>query len=220
MHQRKIEVAASVLNADFSKWQEWLPQLEKAKVERIQFDIMDGKYVPNTGINKKTIAELRPHTKLFFESHLMVEKPEGYVKEFAENGTGLLLFHVETTKKPIELIGSIQASGMKAGIAVNNRTPAEKIFPYLEKVDLALVMSVEAGSGGQKFNPAALEKIKALRQEIEMGGFGCKIEVDGGINAETAGQCVAAGADVLVAGTFLFIHPKVIFEAVKGLRKA
>jgi len=151
-----VKVAASVLNADFSKWREWLPKLNGA--DRIQWDIMDNKYVPNTGVKKELLAELRPATKIFFESHLMVENPETFVEEFARIGNQLLIFHVETTEQPLSLIEKIEEFGMKPGIAVNNKTPAEKIFPYLDKVDHAIVMSVEAGFGGQKFIPAALEK--------------------------------------------------------------
>ena len=213
------QIAASVLNADASKWKEWLPQLEEALVDRIQFDIMDNKYVPNTGVEKRLIAELRPHTRIFFETHLMTERPELKIGEFAEMGSQLIIFHAETTKQPLKLIQKIKDHGVQAGIAVNNNTQAEKIVPYLHKADLALVMGVEAGFGGQEFNPAALDKIRLLRRMIDEQSMECKIEVDGGVNAQTARECVAAGADVLVAGTFLFRHPNGIVEAVKELRK-
>ncbi len=213
------EIAVSVLNSDNSRWREWLPLLEKAGIDRIQFDIMDRKFVPNTGVPKEFVAELRPQTKLFFESHLMVLRPENYVKGFAEMGNQLLIFHAEATKKPLKLIESIEEHGMRVGIAVNSKTPAEKIFPYLDKVDLALVMGVEAGLGGQEFNGKAIEKISTLRKKIGELGAQCKLEVDGGINAETGKKCVYAGADVLVAGTFIFRHPMGIEAAVKELRQ-
>ncbi|MBI4210253.1 MAG: ribulose-phosphate 3-epimerase [Candidatus Diapherotrites archaeon] len=214
------KIAASVLNADFSKWKQWLPELESAKVDRIQFDIMDGKYVHNAGVDKKHIRTLRPETKLLFESHLMVRNPEAYVREFAEIGNTLLIFHVETTKAPLRLIETIVDHGMKAGIAINNKNPAKEILPYLGHADLALVMSVEAGLGGQEFNPKALEKISAIRKKIDADGALCEIEVDGGINAGTAKKCVQAGANILVAGTFLFRHPKGVKAAVKELQEA
>ncbi len=215
------KIAASVLNADFSKSSKWLPELAKARVDRIQFDIMDGKFVPNTGVDKKFISQLRPKTKIFFETHLMVEKPQDYVEEFASEGmgNGMIIFHTEASKKPLELISKIHALGLRAGIAINNNTPAQKIFPFLGEVELALVMGVDAGFGGQKFGPAALEKISALRKKIDTESFSCEIEVDGGINAQTAGQCVKAGADVLVAGTFIFRHPKGIAAAVSEMRR-
>ncbi len=212
------EIAASVLNADLSKWKEWLPQLEKARVGRIQFDIMDNRFVPNTGVPRDAVRELRPHTKIFFESHLMVENPEEHVREFAEMGNQLLIFHAEAAPKPKSIIHLIRDSGQKAGIAINNMTPVEKIYPHLHEIDLALVMSVDAGFGGQKFNPAALGKISELRRKIDAEGLACEIEVDGGINAQTAGKCVKAGTDILAAGTFIFGHKKGIGQAVRELR--
>ena len=211
------EIAASVLDADFSKWKQWLPELEKAGIKRIQWDVMDNRFVPNKGIDKKFFAELRPRTKAFFESHLMVLEPEKYIREFAELGSQMLIFHVEATEKPLKIIEMVEEHGMKAGIAINNETGAEKIFPYLDKVDLALVMGVQAGFGGQKFNPEALEKISALRKKIDEEELPCEIEVDGGINTETAKKAVEAGVDILVAGTGIFKHPKGISEAVKEL---
>ena len=211
------EIAASVLDADFSKWKQWLPELEKAGIKRIQWDVMDNRFVPNKGIDKKFFAELRPRTKAFFESHLMVLEPEKYIREFAELGSQMLIFHVEATEKPLKIIEMVEEHGMKVGIEINNETGAEKIFPYLDKVDLALVMGVQAGFGGQKFNPKALEKISALRKKIDSEELPCEIEVDGGINAQTAKKAVEAGVDVLVAGTGIFKHPKGIAEAVKEL---
>ena len=129
-----------------------------------------------------------------------------------------MIFHIETTDKPLELMEQIEGFGMKPGIAVNNQTEVEKIFPYLDKVDLALVMSVEAGFGSQKFNPDSLAKISVLRKKIEEESLKCEIEVDGRINKLTAGRCVEAGVDILVSGTGLFRHPKGIVEAVKELK--
>ena len=214
-----VKVIASVLNADFSKKKEWLPQLNESEIDGIQWDIMDNKYVPNTGIEKQLIGELRPQTKLFFESHLMVVDPENYLEEMAELGTQLLTFHIETTNNPKNIIKEINDFGMSAGIAINNKTPAEKIFPHLDKVDLSLVMSVEAGFGGQKFNPLALEKISLLRKKIDEEAIACEIEVDGGIKFETAKECVKAGADILVSGTGIFKHQKGIKEAIKEMKE-
>lgn len=215
----QAKIAASVLNADFSNWKKWLPELEAANADRIQWDIMDGKFVANTGVDKKYISMLKPRTKIFFESHLMVQKPEEYVEEFSENGTKLLIFHIEATKEPLRLIERIEDFGMKVGMAINSKTPAEKLFPFLDKLDLGLVMGVDAGFGGQKFQENALQKISLLRGKIDSDMLDCKIEVDGGINPLTGKQCVEAGCDILVAGSFIFRHPEGIARAISELRK-
>jgi len=214
-----VKVAPSVLNADFSKKEKWVKELEEARADRIHWDIMDNKYVPNTGVPKERIAELRPLTKMFFESHLMVENPDSYVKEFSELGNGLLTFHVETVKSVKGMIKKISDFGMKTGICVNNLVPAKKIAPYLDNVDLVLVMSVEAGFGGQKFNEKALQKIAFLQEKIDYEGLGCEIEVDGGINAQTGLKGVASGADVLVAGNYIFKHENGVQFAVEELKR-
>ncbi|HLC79633.1 MAG TPA: ribulose-phosphate 3-epimerase [archaeon] len=213
------QISASVLNADFSKWKKWLPELKAAKVERIHWDIMDNKYVPNNGVSIDLIKEFRPRTQIYFETHLMTVKPEKYFGLLAMSGVDLAIFHLETSKWPITTIESIRDLGMRVGIAINNKTKANHALPYLEKADLCLVMSVEAGFGGQKFNEKALEKISLLRKKIDEEKLSCKLEVDGGVNAQIGAQCLAAGADILAAGTFIFKHPKGIKSAVKELRK-
>ncbi|MCR4368785.1 MAG: ribulose-phosphate 3-epimerase [archaeon] len=212
------KIAASVLDADFSKWKTWLPELEKAEVDRIQWDVMDNKYVPNAGVDRQKIAQLRPHTKLFFETHHMVKKPEAQVEEFAKLGSNMFIFHIETTKKPLQLIEQIEDFGMKVGIAINNGTPSKKIFSYLDKIDLALVMTVQAGFGGQKFIEKNLDEVRALRTKIDSQGLLCEIEIDGGVNAQTASKAIEAGTDVLVAGSAIFRHPKGILAAIKELQ--
>ena len=212
------QISASVLNADFLKWKEWLPELELARVERIQWDLMDKRFVPNTGLDENLISQLRPSTKIFFETHIMALRPESYITRLSERGSEMAIFHVEACQNPLKIIRSIKDSGMKAGIAVNLKTGAEKLFAFLDKVDLALVMTVNAGFGGQKFDEKALGNVKMLRRRIDEEELDCKIEVDGGINAQTGRECMDAGADVLAAGTFIFNHPKGIVEAVKELR--
>jgi len=213
------KVAASVLDADFSKQGQWLKELEKARVDRIHWDIMDNRFVPNKGVPEYRIGEARKKTGLFFESHLMVEEPETYVSDFSIMGSDLLTFHVETTDKPMKMITHIRTAEMKAGICVNNKTPVEEVFPYLVNCDLVLVMSVDAGFGGQKFNEKAIEKISALRKKIDSEELECEIEVDGGINEETGRLAVHAGADILASGSYLFRHPGGITSAVKKLKK-
>jgi len=213
-----VKVAPSVLNADFEKKESWLKEFEEAKIDRIHWDIMDNKYVPNKGVAKEKISELRPFTKFSFESHLMVENPEEYVEEFADAGNNSFIFHIETTKKPLELIKKIRTAGMKAGICINNKTSVNEVIPFLNKIDLVLVMSVEAGFGGQKFNSESIEKISVLRKKIDSEAIQCEIEVDGGINAETGKKVVEAGANVLVAGTAVFKHSQGIKFAINELQ--
>ncbi|MEK6941512.1 MAG: ribulose-phosphate 3-epimerase [archaeon] len=213
-----VKVAPSLLSADFSKIGEWLPVLEAAKTDMLQWDIMDNKYVPNFGNKIEDIKLLRPKTKLFFDCHLMVQKPLEYLKQLKEFGADSATFHVETVKDPLLAIKKIREHGLGAGIAVNNGVPVEKIFPFLGKVDIALVMSVQAGFGGQGFIPSSLEKVRALRKKIGKKGLSCEIQVDGGIDLKTGKMAVEAGADILVAGSFVFRHksPK---EAVLALKR-
>jgi ribulose-phosphate 3-epimerase len=213
------KIAVSVLNADFSKHVEWLPEIEKARADIIQWDIMDNKFVPNNGVPADLISMLRKRTKIYFEAHLMVEKPENRIKEFAEKGVQRLIFHVEAAKNPLETIKKIRMEGLSPGVAINSKTQPEKIYDLLDNVDLALVMSVDAGFGGQKFQGNSLEKISKLRRKIDEIEANCEIEVDGGINLETGKKCVQAGAEILVAGSFIFKYKKGVCGAIKELKK-
>lgn len=213
-----VKVAPSLLSADFSKIGKWLPQLEAAKADMVQWDIMDNIYVPNLGNKLSDIKLLRPKTKIFFDCHLMAQKPLGYLKQLKDSGADSATFHVETLKDPLLAIKKIREAGLGAGIAVNNGVPVEKIFPFLGKVDIALVMSVQAGFGGQSFISSSLEKVKSLRKKIGKEGLSCEIQIDGGIDLKTGKLAVDAGADILVAGSFVFRHksPK---EAILALKK-
>ncbi len=213
-----VKVAPSVLSADFSKIDEWLPAFESAKADMIQWDIMDNRFVPNTGVDMKWIPVLREKTRLFFDCHLMVEKPETYFEALNDYGADSITFHVEASKKPLETIQKIRDLGLGAGIAINAKTKPEKIIPFLHKVDLALVMSVNAGVGGQKFIPGALQKVKKLDKEIKKEDMLCEIQVDGGINLETGKKAVAAGAEILVAGSFVFKYGS-ITDAITKLKR-
>lgn len=211
------KVGVSVLSADFKKAKEWLSEIEKGKPDMIQWDIMDNKYVPNTGVDLKNISLLRKKTNLFFDCHLMVEKPQEYFSVLKNFGVDSLTFHVETAKYPESTIKKIRDLGLGVGIAVNNKIPVEEIIPFLGKTDIALVMTVEAGFGGQAFLSSALDKVRVLRKEIDEQGFDCEIQVDGGINLETGKKCVEAGADILVAGSFIF-RQKSISKAIQDLK--
>ncbi len=211
------KITPSVLNADFSKMTEWLPQFEQAKADAVHWDIMDNEFVPNSEVKWSWILELRPKTKLPFDCHLMVKEPEDYVGKMAGIGADSITFHVEAANHPAKVIQQIRGEGMKTGIAINCQTPTEKILPLLEKVDVALVMSVNAGFGGQSFLSEALEKITLLKKRVEKEKLGCEIQVDGGINLETGKQAVQAGADILVAGSFVFKY-KSVKDAILELK--
>lgn len=212
------QIAPSVLNADFSKLEEWLPQFEKAGADAVHWDLMDNEFVPNTGVKWNWILELRPKTKLPFDCHLMVKEPEIYIGKMAGMGADSITFHVEAAPHPEKIIQQIRGEGLKTGIAINAQTPAEKIVPFLDRVDLALVMSVHAGFGGQSFLLEALEKIALLKKTVEQENLDCKIQVDGGINPETGKKAVQAGADILVAGSFVFKY-KTVLDAILELKR-
>lgn len=210
-------VSASVLDADFSDAKKLFQALERGGADFIHWDIMDGKYVPNKTFESSFVDSLRGKTRLPFDVHLMVNEPEKYLDGFS-GCADLITFHPECSKNPGKLIDAIHAKGIKAGVCVNNRVPASCMFPFLGKVDLVLVMGVEAGFGGQKFNSLAPGKVLALKKEIVKKKLNCLISVDGGINQETGRQCVEAGADILVAGNFL-IKASDIAKAIKQLKE-
>lgn len=212
------KVAPSVLEADFFKVSEWLSQLEKAKPDFIHFDIMDNKYVPNKGVDRKHLPELKALTSTPFDVHLMVETPEKELGFFLDNGVKRISFHAETAQNPGKVIEGLHSNNAEAGIAINHKESVESIERFLGEAEFFLVMTVEAGFGGQGFLQENIEKIRLLAgKRCELGlSFG--IEVDGGINAETGARVVAAGADVLVAGSYVF-KAKSIAEAVESLRK-
>ena len=210
------EVSPSVLDADFSKAGEWLKVLEKEKADYLHWDIMDGKYVPPKTFDAGFVAEFRKKTRLPFDVHLMVEKPEEYLGEFSL-AADIFTFHPECSEDPESLIDHIHALKIDAGIAINSKIEVKEALPFLDNVDLVLVMSVEAGHGGQKFNPSALDKVSFLKEQQESSGYRYKIEVDGGINAETGKLCTLSGADILVAGSFI-MKAEDISSAIKQLK--
>jgi ribulose-phosphate 3-epimerase len=212
------KTAVSVLSADFSKIPEWLPKLEKAKADFIHWDIMDNKYVPNKGVDQSRFAELKELTKISSDVHLMVETPENAIKGFLQGGAKMVSFHLETTKKAGEIIDEIHEHSAKAGIAINNREDITRVEEFIEKTDFFLVMTVEAGFGGQEFIERNLEKIKYLAKRRKELGLKFEIEVDGGINDKTGKKAVKAGADILVAGNYI-IKNKSIEKAIESLKK-
>jgi len=212
------KVAVSILSADFRKADEWLPKLEEGQPDMIQWDIMDNKFVPNEGVDEKHIFQLREKTNLFFDAHLMVENPEERFERYEEWGVQNITFHVEAAKRPDYTITLLHQLGLGTGVALNAETPVEKIIPFLPKIDIALVMTVNAGMGGQQFIEENLEKVRVLRKEIDKMGIGTEIQVDGGINPETGKKALEAGADILVAGSYIMKTDDIV-QAIKSLKE-
>ncbi len=196
-----IEIVPSVLAADFGCLAAEVAQVEAAGVKMIQFDIMDGHFVPNISFGPPIVAALRPRSTLVFDVQLMISEPQRYADRFIQAGADHITFHIETTDKPLELVENLHKAGVTAGVALNPETDVLKIIEVAPYCELILVMTVHPGFGGQEFIPEMTEKVRRVR---ELVGPATRVQVDGGISSETAPQVVAAGADTLVAGTAIF----------------
>lgn len=199
-----IKIAPSFLAADFSNLEREIRAVEDAGVEYIHLDVMDGHFVPNISFGAIVVEAIRKHTELVLDVHLMISDPGSYIQPFADAGSDIFNFHQEVEGDLAELIGQVTAAGMKAGLTIKPGTPAETLFPYLQDLDLVLIMSVEPGFGGQSFMPEVLPKATELQAEIERIGTLCEIEIDGGIGPQNAEEAVRAGVRVLVAGSSTF----------------
>ena len=198
-------ISPSILSADFCRLEEDCRRVLDAGAEMLHYDVMDGHFVPNISFGVPVLASLhRGMPSAFFDVHLMISHPLAYVDAFAKAGAGLINFHLESEDDPGAVLDAIRAAGCKTGMTIKPGTPAEALSPWLDRLDLVLVMSVEPGFGGQKFQSSALRKLEALKAEREARGLQFLLEVDGGVNAGTAPFCVEAGADVLVAGSAVF----------------
>ncbi len=202
--QQPIRIAPSILAADFAKLGEEVRAIEQAGADLVHIDVMDGHFVPNLTIGPEVVRALRPHTGLPFDVHLMVSPVDPLLPAFAEAGADILTVHPEAGPHVHRSLQMIKSLGKKAGISLNPGTPVDVVAPLLDDLDLVLVMSVNPGFGGQSFIAGALDKIAALRRMIDATGRTIDLEVDGGINFETAPKATAAGADLLVAGTATF----------------
>jgi len=197
-------VAPSVLSADFSRLENDLKSMTAAGADFLHLDVMDGHFVPNITFGPFICGALRKLSRLPLDAHLMISRPDNYLEPFARSGIDGLTIHVEADCEIAPTLARIGELGMKRGISLKPGTPLENILPYLDQLDLVLVMSVEPGFGGQKFNPGAVDKIAELDRRRAADGLEFMINVDGGINGETGPLCREAGADILVSGSWLF----------------
>lgn len=199
-----VKIAPSILSADFSKLGEEISSVEKGGADLIHIDVMDGHFVPNITIGPLVVESIKPMTKLPLDVHLMIENPDRYIEQFVKSGADIISVHMEATYHLHRTIHLIKSLGAKAALALNPATPIDGLEYILEDLDMVLLMTVNPGFGGQKFIPSVLPKIKKLREMIEMKGYPIDIEVDGGISDKTIQSVTKAGANVIVAGSYIF----------------
>jgi ribulose-phosphate 3-epimerase len=199
-----VKIAPSILSADFSKLGEEILAVDKGGADYIHIDVMDGHFVPNITIGPLIVEAIRPITKLPLDVHLMIENPDQYIEAFAKAGADYITVHVEACRHLHRTIQNIKSFGVKAGVVLNPATPVESIQHIIGEIDMVLLMSVNPGFGGQKFIPEVLPKIRKVKEMAENKGIDLEIEIDGGVNSETAKLCMEAGANVLVAGSAIY----------------
>ncbi len=210
----KIIIAPSILSSDFANLESEIKKLERNGADWVHVDVMDGHFVPNLTIGAPVVKALRRVTNIPLDVHLMIENPEKYIKDFALAGSDIITFHYEAAKNNVDyLIGLIRSYGKKVGLSIKPKTKVSEIEKYIKDVDLVLIMTVEPGFGGQKFMPDCAEKIREIKNISKQ----VIVEVDGGINIETATQCKKLGVDALVAGNYIFSSDN-IKEAIASLR--
>lgn len=217
---KEVMIAPSILSANFAKLGEEIKLVEDLGAEFLHFDVMDGHFVPNISFGIPVLKSISKLHNMVNDVHIMISEPKKYIQKLADAGAQIITFHYEacnSLQEVGEIIDLIHDCGVKAGLSIKPNTPVEVLDPFLEDLDLVLVMSVEPGFGGQSFIPEALNKISYLRTRIDQFDYDCLIEVDGGINEKTGHLCAEAGVDILVAGSYLF-GQKDIAERMESLR--